>query len=162
MSTKSIAKIILIALCFVTVITASSCAILQGDVMKEINNIKDFVLVDVKDTVAAVNDPSLTTEGKIAKAEELIHPKSTITREGIIEDIKNNEKLQSITSANNIKVVEMPGFDDLATIAEYNEELGGFTYNAELTVSIDGVMITVDITLFSDDDGMGIYDYNIK
>ena len=134
----------------------------HGDLKKEVNNIKEFVLDDVKNTVAAVNDSSLTTEEKIAKAEELIHPKSTITREGIIEDIKNNEKLQSITSANKVTVVEMPGFDDLATIAEYNEELGGFTYNAELTVNIDGVVITVGITLFSDDNGMGIYDYDIK
>ena len=134
----------------------------HGDLKKEVNNIKEFVLDDVKNTVAAVNDSSLTTEEKIAKAEELIHPKSTITREGIIEDIKNNEKLQSITSANKVTVVVMPGFDDLATIAEYNEELGGFTYNAELTVNIDGVVITVGITLFSDDNGMGIYDYDIK
>lgn len=161
MSIKSITRIVLAIFCLTIALTVCSCTLMQGDIMQEITNIKEFA-TDISDTVSAVSDPNLTNEEKIAKAEELIHPDSDITLESIMEDIKTNEKLQGLTSANDVQIVEMPNLEDLATIAQYDEELGGFVYNADLTVSVDGTLITVDLTLFSNDKGMGVYNYEIK
>ena len=85
-----------------------------------------------------------------------------LTVDTLIDKVKNNEKLQGIDFDNvtedsiqveNIGVPELSG---------YSEELGGNIYSLEVTVSVDGTPITLDLTLLSNESGMGFYDFEIK
>jgi len=162
MSTHVIKKTTLAFICILLVISVCSCTGLNMDsIMQEINNIQQFI-ADIQTAVNAASDESLTNDQKIECVEKLIHPKSEITLESIENDLKTNEKLKEIKTVNTANIVDMPTVDELINMIQYNEELGGNIYHTEIGIDIDGVIITIDLTLLSDSAGMGIYNYEIK
>ena len=160
MSTKLTSKIALVLICAMISITICSCT---GGVnpVQEVQNITSFA-TNIYDATTSISSTEITEEEKIAKIESLFRPESGITLETLQEELSTNEKLQEITSVNQVEIIDMPSIEDLSSLLQYNEELGGCVYTAAVQVSIDGVIVTIDITLLSDETGMGIYDYNIK
>lgn len=162
MSTTTMSKIAIIILCAIISLSICSCTGPgMGNVMQEVNNITNFA-GEVVDLTSSLSDPTITEEQLIAKAEGLIHPDSDLTLEGFLNELKENEKMQEIGSAQNVEVVKMPELSDLASMIQYSEELGGNVYNTEVELSVDGVPFIIGITLFSNENGMGIYGYNIQ
>ena len=160
MSTKHTSRIALVLLLIFVSLAVCSCT--SGiNPMQEVQNITNFAS-DIVDVTSSMSNPEMTEEQKVEMIESLIHPESGLTLESIQEEIQNNEKLKEITSANNVEIIDMPSIEDLSSMLQYNEELGGCVYAAEVQVSVDGVIVTIDVTLFSDENGMGIYDYEIK
>ena len=162
MSTKTMSKIALLILCAIVTISICSCTGPDmNSIMQEVNNIKNFA-GEVIDLTSSLSDPTLTEEELITKVEELIHPDSDLTLEGVFNELQENEKIQGLASAQNIDIVKMPSFEDLPSMIQYSEELGGNIYQTEVELSVDGVPFIIGITLFSNENGMGIYGYNIQ
>ena len=162
MSTKTMSKIALLILCAIVTISICSCTGPgMGNVMQEVNNITNFA-GEVVDLTSSLSDPTLTEEELITKVEGLIHPDSDLTLESVWNELQENEKIQEIGSAQNIELVKMPELSDLASLIQYDEELGGNIYQTEVELSVDGVPFIIGITLFSNENGMGIYGYNIQ
>lgn len=162
MPTTTMSKIAIIILCAIISVSICSCTGPgMGNIMQEVNNITNFA-GEVVDLTNSLSDPTITEEQLIAKAEELIHPDSDLTLEGFLNELQENEKMQEIGSAQNVEIVKMPELSDLASMIQYSEELGGNVYNTEVELSVDGVPFIIGITLFSNENGMGIYGYNIQ
>ena len=164
MSTKYISRIIIAMLCLILTLSVCSCTGGPTNIMQEVNNIKNFA-TDIVDVASSISNPEVTQEQLIENAKTLIHPESRLSGmelEDIVAELQENEKLQGITSVSKVEIVNMPSIEDLVSMIQYNEELGGNTYQTELEILIDGVAFTIGLSLLSDENGMGIYDYTLK
>lgn len=160
MSTKYTSKIALVLICVIVALTVCSCTESMTSVMQEVNNIKDFA-ADIVDVTSTITSAEMTDEERIEKVEALIHPKSSLKLDNILDELTTNEKIQDLGSIETVEIVKMPTIEDIMGLIQYDEELGGNVYHTEVEVAINGVNIIVGLTLFSDENGMGIYGYNI-
>ena len=155
MSTKIISKILIVVLCVTLAVSICSCT----DAMKQVNNIKNFA-TDVVSVAQSITDESIPVEEKLANAEKLLHPSSGLTLESIQEDLANNEVLQDLDVSGGVNIVEMPDISNLMSIMVPDEN-GNCTCTTEVILEVGGTVIKVDVTLLSDDFGMGIAGYSI-
>ena len=156
MSTKIISKILIVALCVTLAVSLCSCT---GNAMKQVNNIKNFA-ADVVSVAQTITDESMSVEEKLENAEKLLHPSSGLTVESIQEELANNEALQDLDISEDVKIVEMPDFSNLMSIM-VPDEYGNCSCTTEVVLNVGGTILKIDITLISDDLGMGITDYSI-
>ena len=154
MSTKIISKILIVALCVTLAVSLCSCT---G--MREVNNIKNFT-ADVISVAESISDESMSVEQKLENAEKLLHPSSGLTIESIQEELANNEALQDLDISEDVKIVEMPDFSNLMSIMVPDED-GNCSCTTEVVLNVGGTILKIDITLISDDLGMGIAGYSI-
>ena len=161
MSTKHTSKIALVILCVIVSLMFCSCTEAMTTVMQEVNNIKDFA-TDIVDVSSTITDSTLTDEQRLEKAQSLIHPSSDLKLDEVIEELSKNEKIMNLGPIETVDIVSMPSIEDLASLIQYNEELGGNVYQTEVQVSVNGTVLTVGLTLFSDENGMGIYGYTLE
>lgn len=164
MSTKNLTRIVLVLFILATALSVCSCIGGPIDPVQEFNNITNFAS-NVMDVTSSFSSGKLSEEELVTEVRGLIHPDSPYkdaTLEEIVEELKANEKLAGISSIESVNIVEMPSVDDLASLLRYSEELGGAVYEADIVVSVNGINLTVAVTLFSDDQGMGIYSYSVK
>lgn len=154
-----IKKIILTVLCLSLCLCVCSCTFINNAV-QETKRVAEFT-VDFSETLEVIVSSGSAEEIE-AQASQLIHPSSDLTVDTLIDKFKNNEKLQGIDFDNVTEdsiQVENIGVPELSS---YSEELGGNIYSLEVTVSVDGTPITLDLTLLSNESGMGFYDFEIK
>lgn len=154
-----IKKIILTVLCLSLCLCVCSCTFINKAV-QETKRVAEFT-VDFSETLEVIVS-SGSAEDIEAQASQLIHPSSDLTVDTLIDKVKNNEKLQGIDFDNVTEdsiQVENIGVPELSS---YSEELGGNVYSLEVTVSVNGTSITLDLTLLSNESGMGFYDFEIK
>jgi hypothetical protein len=127
--------------------------------MKQVNNIKNFA-ADVVSVAESIANESMSVEEKLENAEKLLHPSSGLTIESIQEDLANNEVLQNLDVSGGVNIVEMPDISKLMEIMVPDEN-GNCTCTTEVVLEVGGTVIKVDVTLISDDLGMGIAGYSI-
>ncbi len=139
------AKIILCSLCIL--LCFSSCTLIN-DLKVEAGRVASFM----EQFVALMEDPT------IEKAEALVHPKSSITAESVIDKIQNNEALADIDWTQEITIGELSDIELLYQDAD----LGGNVYSVGCQVVVGGTAIDLDLTLLSTSEGMGLYDFDIK
>jgi len=154
-----IKKISLTVLCLALCLCVCGCTFFDN-AAKEAKRVADFT-ADFSDTLDAVASSGSVEEIK-AQASKIIHPSSSLTADALIDEVKNNEKLQTIDFENLTEdsiEIENIGIPELLS---YNEELDGNVYSLVVTVSVNGTPITVDLTLLSNESGMGFYDFEIK
>ena len=154
MSTKIISKILIVALCVTLAVSICSCT---G--MREVNNIKNFT-ADVISVAGSIADESMSVEQKLENAEKLLHPSSGLTIESIQEELANNEALQDLDISRDVNIVEMPDFSNLMSIMVPDED-GNCSCTTEVVLKVGDTILKIDITLISDDLGMGIAGYSI-
>ena len=143
---KNITKILILSLCLLMCFT--SCTLINK-VAQEAQKVEKFA----NDFVKLVEDPS------VEQAEKLVHPKSPLTPEDVIDEIKNNEKLAGLNaSAEN---VEIKNISDVKFSAE-DKSLGGNVYSVDCEILVDGTPVVVSLKMLSSDEGFGIYDFEIK
>ena len=154
-----IKKISLTVLCLALCLCVCGCTFFDN-AAKEAKRVADFT-ADFSDTLDAVASSGSVEEIK-AHTSKIIHPSSSLTADALIDEVKNNEKLQTIDFENLTEdsiEIENIGIPELLS---YNEELDGNVYSLVVTVSVNGTPITVDLTLLSNESGMGFYDFEIK
>ena len=154
-----IKKIILTVLSLALCLCVCSCTFINNTV-QEAQRVADFTVEFTKtlDVIAS----SGSAEDIQTQVSEIIHPSSNLTPDKVMDKIQSHEKLQNIDFSNltedsiNVENIGVPEF------SSYSEELGGNVYSLEITVSVDGISITLDLTLLSNESGMGFYDFEIK
>ena len=144
---KHITKIIICALC--VLLCLSSCTLIDS-AKNEAKKVAEFS----KNIVTLVKDPS------VEKAEELLHPASSLTPEIVVSKIKDNEKINNLDISKDT-VVTLGEITDV-TLIRNDPSLGGMLYGAECSVIVNGETILISLTMLSTSEGMGIYDFEIK
>lgn len=146
---KKIAKILIVSL--VLCLALGSCSLIN-EVKQEANRIADFTV----DFAEVMENPT------VENAEALIHPKSSLTAESVIDKIAGNERLQELMSS-----VESEEDITIGEISEpkikFNDpELGGNVYAVEVEIIIKGTPVTVSLDMLSSEEGFGLLDFEIK
>ncbi|MGM9631903.1 MAG: hypothetical protein ACI3XL_02280 [Eubacteriales bacterium] len=146
---KKIAKILIVSL--VLCLALGSCSLIRG-VKQEADRIADFTV----DFAEVMENPT------VENAESLIHPKSSLTAESVVDKIAGNEKLQELMSS-----VESEEDITIGEISEpeikFNDpELGGNVYAVEVEIIINGTPVTVSLDMLSSEEGFGLLDFEIK
>ena len=161
MSTLRTKQNILAVICIVLALSFCSC-MPNLDIVQEVANVADFVL-KIGEVTEKAADPNMTDAEKIELANEtLFHSKSTLTVESVWDEVQHNEQLAEIGEIKSINIVTLPDPSTIISSLKYDEELGGNTYTTVIEVAINDSIISVEITLLSDDTGFGIYDYILK
>lgn len=151
---KTLVKVLALSLCMLLCFT--SCSLLNKakeeaqKAKEEVAKVKDFTV----DFVEVVKDPS------VEKAEDLVHPSSSLTPEDVVNRLKENETIKNLDISKDTSV-EFGGFSDL-TLLRNDPTLGGNVYGVDCVVNIDGTPVTISLTVLSTSEGMGIYDFDLK
>ena len=142
-------KIFRIALLTLVLLLCFTSCTLVDDLKRDAANVAVFAL----EFVDLIENPTLE------KAEELTHPSSPLTAENVIERLENDEKLAGVDPSTQSITLEEVGE---ATFKFHDAELGGNVYEIGCVVVIGETRFTVVLTMLSNDDGFGIYDFEIK
>lgn len=155
MRIKKFAKIITLSLVFVLTLSICSCTAFKS-VIRDTPRIAQFTKEALE--ISKITD----TEEMIARAEELIHPASGLTKESIVEKIKADEDLEGIDLEKAASDgYSMGSFSDPKL--KFNDpELGGNVYEITVDVTIGGQVFKVTLDLLSDESTIGLYDFDIK
>lgn len=151
---KTFVKIFALSLCLVLCFT--SCSFINKvkeeaqKLKEEAIKVKDFT----GDFVELVQDPT------VERAEDLVHPSSTLTPEAVVDKIKNNETIKNLELSEDTQV-ELGEISGLTLLAN-DATLGGNVYGVDMTVIIDGTPITITLKVLSTDEGMGVYDFDLQ
>lgn len=151
---KTFVKIFALSLCLVLCFT--SCSFINKvkeeaqKLKEEAIKVKDFT----GDFVELVQDPT------VERAEDLVHPSSTLTPEAVVDKIKNNETIKNLELSEDTQV-ELGEISGLTLLAN-DATLGGNVYGVDMTVIIDGTPITITLKVLSTEEGMGVYDFDLQ
>lgn len=151
---KTFVKIFALSLCLILCFT--SCSLIDRakeeaqKLKEEAIRVKDFS----GDFVELVQDPT------VERAEDLVHPSSTLTPEAVVDKIKNNETIKNLELSEDTQV-ELGEISGLTLLAN-DATLGGNVYGVDMTVIIDGTPITITLKVLSTDEGMGVYDFDLQ
>lgn len=151
---KIIAKILLLVTILSLALSVCSCGAVQA-ITRDVPRVISLT-EDISDIVKNTH----SKDEAIEKISGLVHPKSTLTKDSILEQLKSNEKLANlnVTSMNDVSIgnFSAPNF-------KFNDKtLGGNVYEVTVTVTISGVAFNLTIKLLSDDTDLGIYSFDIK
>lgn len=151
---KTFVKIFALSLCLVLCFT--SCSFINKvkeeaqKLKEEAIKVKDFT----GDFVELVQDPT------VERAEDLVHPSSTLTPEAVVDKIKNNETIKNLELSEDTQV-ELGEISGL-TLLTNDATLGGNVYGVDMTVIVDGTPITITLKVLSTEEGMGVYDFDLQ
>ena len=160
MSTKITKKIALLLICVMTVFTVCSCT--SGvNVIQEVTNVTNFA-ANVADIALSISNTEMTEKQRIEQINSLFHEDSGLTIESIYEELKEDERFKSIFPISSYQIGSIPDPQDIIASFTYDEELGGNTYSTTVEVTINGQPFSVEVKLLSNENGMGIADYDIK
>jgi hypothetical protein len=152
---KTVAKIILFVLTLTIATSVCGCAGIES-ISRDIPRV-----IDLAEDVAAISQMS-DPEAAIAEAEKLIHPKSGLTKESIIEQIQTNEAIKTLdltgVTMSDVKV----GDFSTPELKLNDEELGGNIYEIKVTVTVKGQPLNITLDFLSDESLMGLYSFDIK
>ncbi len=152
---KTIAKIILTIIVLTLTLSICSC-----------NNVSTIVrdigrVVEIGETIselAKMPDKAAAMQ----EMEDLIHPKSNLDKESIVDQIKENEAIKALNiedlSTANVSV----GSFSTPKFKFGDEGLGGNVYEVTVVITVEGVPLNTTILLLSDENGMGIYSFDVK
>lgn len=161
MTTLKPKKILLSVVCIILAISFCGCTE-NFNIIQETTNIVNFV-TEATELTTLISDPNLTEEEKLALVNEtLFHEDSGLTVESILEDIQSSDKFPEITENFSFDIVSMPDPTEIVSSLKYDEAIGGNTYTTTLEMLINGVTVSVEVVLLSDESGLGIYEYEIK
>ena len=162
MTTIKSKKFLIAVICIVLAITFSGCTE-TFNIVQEVTNVVAFV-EEVQSITEVLQNTDLTQEEQIDIIKEAVfHEKSNIDIDAAINDIKEKANISDTESISSFSLVSTPDPSSIISSLEYNEAIGGNTYTMEMVVEVNGVTITVEVTLLSDKDGgLGIYDYTLK
>jgi hypothetical protein len=109
--------------------------------------------------IAKINDQQAALE----QAEQYLHEKSGLTKDKILEMVKQNEAVKALNleGANNQSVNVSVGNITTPSLKGYDESLAGNIYEVTAVVTVNGQPLNVTIQLLSDDSMMGLYSFNI-
>ena len=151
---KLIAKIILIILTLSLAFSVCGCTAVKNvtrDIPRAIELAKNL------SELSKIGDQELALE----QAEQYLHEKSGLTKDTILEQIKENEAIKALnlegTGNKNISV----GNIGTPSLKGYDENLGGNIYEVSAVVTVNGQPLNVVIQLLSDDAMMGLYSFDI-
>ena len=152
---KITAKIILAVLALILALSVCSCTNV-ATVTRDISRAVEFGEKVV--SISKISDYDIVME----EAEKLVHPKSGLNKDKIINLVKENETVKSL----NLKDVTMAdlqvGSFSAPEFKLNNEELGGNIYELHVVVTVKGNRLNVTFTLLSDNSGMGLYSFDIQ
>ena len=162
MTTIKTKKFLIAVICIVLAITFSGCTE-TFNIVQEVTNVVAFV-EEVQSITEVLQNTDLTQKEQLDMIKEaVLHEKSNIDIDTAINDIKEKANISDTESINSFSLVSTPDPSSIISSLEYNEAIGGNTYTMEMVVEVNGVTITVEVTLLSDKDGgLGIYDYTLK
>lgn len=148
---KKYGKIIFVLLIFTLTLSICSCT-----VFRDIARVPQF-----SQELMSISNISKPEEA-IAKAEELLHPLSTLTKDVALEKAKAQiEQLGVDVESLNYTNYSIGNISDLEL--KFNDAaLGGNVYETKIAVTIDSFSFTVNITILSDEADIGIYDFQIS
>lgn len=148
---KKFSRIIIIAIVIALALSICSCS-----TIRDITRVPKFSKKLM--AIAEVRDP----EQALAQAESIVHPSSPLNNTSIIEKIKADEDLkdldlESLASQN----YSIGSFSDIEL--KFNDpDLGGNIYETKVEVRFGDQVFVVIITILSDSDTMGLYDFDIS
>ncbi len=152
---KTIAKIILTIIVLALTLSICSCTNVVT-IARDIGR-----AVEIGETIselAKMPDKAAAMQ----EAEDLIHPKSNLDKESIVDQIKENEAIKALNiedlSTANVSV----GSFSTPKFKFGDEELGGNVYEVTVVITVAGVPLNTTILLLSDENGMGIYSFDVK
>ena len=96
------------------------------------------------------------------EVEDLIHPKSTLNKETIVNQIKENEAIKDLNIEDLSTVPITVGRFSTPKFKFGDEELGGNVYEVTVVITVAGVPLNTTILLLSDENGMGIYSFDVE
>lgn len=146
---KTTVKLFAIILTFVLFLT--SCSFIRNlieETVEETKRVAEFT----EDFSDLLNEPT------VEKAEDILHPKSSLTPETVLEKIENNEKLASLDMSQEITIGEIGELN----VSFHDESLGGNVYTLDCVIMVGDTPVNVTLKLLSEGDSLGIYDFEIK
>lgn len=152
---KTTAKIILTLIVLALALSVCSCTQIST-ITRDIGR-----AVEIGETISGLAKMP-DKAAALQEAEKLIHPKSNLDKETIVNQIKENEAIKALNiedlSTANVSVGSFSTpefkFDDA--------ELGGNVYEVTVVITVAGVPLNTTILLLSDDNGMGLYSFNVE
>ncbi|MBO5715992.1 MAG: hypothetical protein J6S23_06325 [Clostridia bacterium] len=152
---KTTARIILTVIVITLALSICGCtnvATISRDISRAVEFGENVI------SISKISDYNVAME----EAEKLVHPKSGLDKETIINMVKENEEIKSL----NLKGITMAdvkvGSFSTPEFKFNNEELGGNIYELHVVVTVAGNPLNVTLTLLSDDSGMGLYSFDIQ
>lgn len=129
---------LIIALCLFSLIIFTGCSggISRDDAKAHINGF--FDAVEASD---------------FEKAETFLHPERPADLEEFFDTMKNDEQLD-FTS---FEITKYTGFSS----AYYDSSVGGSTYKLRFNADVGDVSTSIEIEIVKNDNGYGIYNFNI-
>jgi hypothetical protein len=151
---KIIAKVLLLVTILSLALSLCSCGALKA-VTRDLPRV-----ISLTEDIADIVQNTHSKDEAIEKVSALVHPKSTLTKDSILEQLKANEKLAAleISSMNQVTLgsFSTPKFN-------FNDkELGGNVYEVSVVITVAGQPFDCTIKLLSDDTSLGIYSFDIK
>ena len=161
MTTMKTKRILLSVICIILAMTFCGCTE-NFNIVEETINVVNFA-TDLADLTTELSTSDLPDEQKMELINETIfHSDSEITIETIMADQQIADKLPDLSEGFSFDIASIPNPEDIVSSLTYNEEIGGNTYTTTMDVIINGVTITIEVTLLSRNNEFGIYDYEIK
>ena len=152
---KTTAKIILVIFTLALTLSICSCTNI-GTITRDIGR-----AVEIGETISALAkmpDKSAAME----EAEKLIHPKSGLDKEAIVNQIKENEAIKALNIEDLSTASVSVGEFSTPEFKFNNEELGGNVYSVNVVITVAGVPLNANILLLSDETVMGLYSFDIE
>ena len=151
---KAIAKILLLVLALSVALSVCSCANVSS-VARDVTRVIKFT-----EEISTITNNSSSVEETVEKAEDLLHPKSPLTADSILEQLKANERLAALEGVS-MENVKLGSFSSPKFLLG-DKTLGGNVYEVTVVLTVGNVNFDLTLKLLSDETDMGIYSFDIK
>lgn len=152
---KRLARIIIAIIALTLALSVCSCTNV-GTITRDISRAVEFGEKAVN--ISKISDYDIAMN----EVEKLLHPKSGLDKDSLINMVKENEAVKSL----NLEGVTMAdiqvGSFSTPEFKFNNEELGGNIYELHVVVTVKGHPLNVTLNLLSDSYGMGLYSFDIQ
>lgn len=151
---KTLSKILLIVLTLTLALSVCGCSQVKS-VVRDIP--RAIELVNDISAVTQISDPELAS----AEAEKLIHPKSELDADKVVEQVLADDDIKALglTSITLDQVVV--GSMSTPEFKFSDPDLGGNVYVVTVAITVAGHPLHVELNLLSDDSGMGLHSFDI-
>lgn len=151
MSKKHVSKILILALVLTLSLSVCSCS-----VIRDVSRVPEFT--EKLMSVSSVG----SSEEALAKIEELVHPSSPLNEKSIIDIAKEDDALQGLDLEQLAKESYSIGKISDLELKFNDKELGGNVYETYVDVTFGSYKFIVSVRILSDDNDIGIYDFDIS
>ena len=152
---KTIAKIILTIIVLALTLSICSCTNVVT-IARDIGR-----AVEIGETISELAKMP-DKASAMQEMEDLIHPKSNLDKESIVDQIKENEAIKNLNIEDFSTVTINVGNFSTPKFKFGDEELGGNVYEVTVVITVAGVPLNTTILLLSDENGMGIYSFDVE